>query len=107
MISSLFRDEGGATLSAELVLVLTIVVLGIIVGLSEVAVAVNTELNDVSNAIGALDQSYFLTAFCTLSPKNINLTAGSRFTDTQDDCDGSKNASCDLVCGPPPADSCG
>lgn len=115
MLSRLLLDDSGATLSAEHVLVVTITVLGLIVGLSEVAVAVNTELNDVSNAIGALDQSYFLPAFCTLSPKNINLTSGSRFTDAHDDCD--RNRTCDLVCGPsgachgpggiPGNDSCG
>ena len=43
----LFSDESGAVISAELALVLTILVLGVIVGLSEVAVAVNTELNDI------------------------------------------------------------
>ena len=63
MLRQLFNDEGGAIISAELVLVLTILVIGVIVGLSEVAVAVNTELNDVSNAIGSLDQSFFFTGF--------------------------------------------
>ncbi len=105
MFARLWSDEQGAVISAELALVLTILVLGVLVGLSEVAVAVNTELNDVSNAVGALDQSYFFTAFCTLSPKNINLRAPSRFTDGHDDCD--KNLTCDLVCGPPQSDTCG
>ena len=69
MLNTLFRDEAGAVISAELVLVLTILVIGVIVGLSEVAVAVNTELNDVSNAIGALDQSYFFTGFHAVEDK--------------------------------------
>ena len=38
------NDEAGVIISAELVLVLTIGVLAMIVGLSEVAVAINTEL---------------------------------------------------------------
>jgi Flp pilus assembly pilin Flp len=115
MFACLLRDERGAVLSAELVLVLSILVLGVIVGLSEVAVAVNTELNDVSNAIGALDQSYFFTGFRNFEPKCPSHVAGSRFTDLHDDCD--KNVSCDLVCGPanakfgigglPDADTCG
>lgn len=42
---------------------LTVVVLAMIVGLSEVAISVNTELNDVSNTIGALNQSYAYTGF--------------------------------------------
>ncbi len=110
MLKQLFCDESGAVISAELVLVLTILVIGVIVGLSEVAVAVNTELNDVSNAIGALDQSYFFTGFKGLGAAGGNLklkslTVGSRYTDLHDDCD--KNDSCDLVCGPPAIDTCG
>lgn len=109
MWKSLYRDDSGAVLSAELILILTILVIGVIVGLSEVAVAVNTELNDISNAIGALDQSYFFTGFkgtdATGAGKLKSIVAGSRFTDAHDDCD--KNWSCDLVCGPPVADTCG
>ncbi len=102
----LFSDESGAVISAELALVLTILVLGVIVGLSEVAVAVNTELNDISNAIGALDQTYYFTGFRkTNDGKATSVYAGSRFTDGHDDCD--KNTTCDLVCGPPSNDTCG
>ncbi len=101
----LFNDQSGAVISAELALVLTILVLGVIVGLSEVAVAVNTELNDISNAIGALDQTYYYTGFKQLDKKNTSIYAGSRFTDGHDDCD--KNTTCDLVCGPPAGDTCG
>lgn len=96
MFQRFWTDDAGAILSAELALILTIVVLGVIVGLSEVAVAVNTELNDLSNAIGAMDQSYFLTGFKkTVDGKNTSFYAGSKFTDFHDDCD--KNATCDLV----------
>jgi len=105
LFASLWKDEAGAVISAELALVLSILVLGVIVGLSEVAVAVNTELNDISNAVGALDQSYFTAPFCNFQGKNMNFTAGNRFTDRHDDCD--KNQTCDLVCGPPMNDTCG
>jgi hypothetical protein len=106
MLHKLYCDDGGAVISAELVLVLSIVVLGVIVGLSEVAIAVNTELNDISNALGALDQSYFVSGFKKTSDgKNSAFYAGSRWTDAHDDCD--KNQSCDLVCGPPYYDTCG
>lgn len=105
MFLQLWRDDGGAVISAELVLVLTILVIGVIVGLSEVAVAINTELNDISNAIGALDQSFFYGGFHAFDGKLKSATGGSRFTDAHDDCD--KNTSCDLVCGPPIVDTCG
>lgn len=108
MLRKLWNDECGAVISAELVLVLTILVIGVIVGLSEVAVAVNTELNDISNAIGSLDQSFAFTGFKADGGAGLKLKSvvnGSRFTDAHDDCD--KNQSCDLVCGPPANDTCG
>lgn len=98
MMHRLFNDEAGFVISAELVLVLTIAVLAMIVGLSEVAVAVNTELNDVSNAIGALNQSYCFSGFkASCNGKTKSYVAGSSFQDAYDDCD--LNTSCDLVTG--------
>jgi Flp pilus assembly pilin Flp len=96
-LKKLYQDERGVIISAELVLVLTIVVLGVIVGLSEVAKAINTELNDISNAIGALDQSFGFTGFHSWKGKAIAFTSGTTFIDTPDDCD--FNTSCDIVCG--------
>lgn len=97
MLMKLFCDEQGVIVSAELALVLTLVVIGVIVGLSEVAVAVNTELNDISNAIGALDQSYGFTGFHARDGKRKSFAAGTTFRDRVDDCD--LNHSCDIVCG--------
>ena len=101
MLKQLWNDEVGFVISAELVLVLTIGVLAMIVGLSEVAVAVNTELNDISNAIGALNQSYCYTGFSGTDSKNSSKEKsnffGSQYRDRLDDCD--TNDSCDLVCG--------
>ncbi len=98
MFKTLWQDEAGFVISAELVLVLTVAVLAILVGLSEVAVAVNTELNDVSNAIGALNQSYAFTGFKAESGYKLkSYVAGSSYTDETDDCD--LNGSCELVCG--------
>ncbi len=53
-----WRDETGFLVSAELVLVATLLVLGLVVGLHAVARAVVGELNDLAGAIEALDQSY-------------------------------------------------
>ena len=96
MLKNLWNDESGVIISAELALVLTIAVLAMVVGLSEVAVAVNTELNDISNAIGALNQSYFYTGFTgTGGGKSKSGVAGSRWDDAHDDCD--TNTTCDLI----------
>ncbi len=97
---NLWNDEAGFVISAELTLVLTIGVLAMIVGLSEVAVAVNTELNDISNAIGSLNQTYIFSGFkgSDSSTSKIKSTyAGSQYNDKVDDCDA--NTSCDVVCG--------
>ena len=98
MLMKLWNDEAGLIVSAELALVLTIGVLAMVVGLSEVAVAVNTELNDISNAIGALNQSYSYTGFVAKNGDKVkSFVAGSSFSDATDDCD--RNTSCDLVGG--------
>jgi Flp pilus assembly pilin Flp len=97
MLRKLMNDESGVILSAELILVLTLAVLAMVVGLSEVAIAINTELNDLSNAFGALNQSYAFSGFHKILPKWTSSVAGSTFIDFIDDCD--FNSSCDLVCG--------
>jgi Flp pilus assembly pilin Flp len=101
MISKFLHDEAGAIVSIEIILIITIAVLALIVGWAEIAVAVNTELNDISNAVGALNQSFAFTGFHDNiqfgGNKNISVYAGSFFNDRIDDCD--LNLSCDLVCG--------
>ena len=52
----LFNDESGYIMSAELVLIGTIVTLSLVVGLSEISFAVNNELHDVANAYNALSE---------------------------------------------------
>ena len=98
MLKSLWNDETGVIISAELVLVLTIAVLSMVVGLSEVAVSINTELNDISNAFGALNQSYAYKVFLSSSNGKLkSLVACGSFTVSLDDCD--TNTSCDVVTG--------
>jgi Flp pilus assembly pilin Flp len=100
MLRQLFNDESGMIISAELVLVLTICVLGVIVGLSHVVMAVNEELSDVAQAIGSLDQSYTYTGYtcCKKNGVATSATPGSYFIDKPDDCDCS--TSCDLIVTP-------
>ena len=98
MFMKLWNDESGVIISAELVLVLSIAVLSMIVGLAEVASAVNTELNDVANAIGALNQSFSVTGFGSTTLTKVKAyTFGSGWTDTIDDCD--TDTTCDIVQG--------
>ena len=91
-MKNLWNNEAGFVISAELVLVLTIAVLGTIVGLSHVVMAVNQELTDAAQAIGSLNQSFRFTGFkCCPCPGGLpsSATAGSAFNDLVDLCDNS------------------
>ena len=86
---ALINDEAGFIVSAELVLVATIAVLAMVVGLSEVALNVNNELEDVGSAFGALNQTYVLKG--TLG--HGGYSSGTEFRDNIDHCD----KACDVV----------
>ncbi len=99
MLRQLLNDEAGFIVSAELVLVATILVIGLIVGLSEVQHAVNSELNDVAEAIGCLNQSYSFSGFHKTDGNDVHaFTRGSSFADLVDDCDDNQ---CDIACDAP------
>ena len=53
-----WNDDSGVVVSAELVLILTIAVLGVVVGLAEFRTAVVAEFGDLSAAFSHLNQSY-------------------------------------------------
>jgi len=58
----LWNDEFGVILSAEVVVLGTVGVLGLTTGLSMVSKSVNSELQDLAFAMRSLDQSYELPA---------------------------------------------
>lgn len=76
LLRKFWRDEQGAVVSAELVTVGTVAVLGTTVGLSTVATAINEEMTDFAKAIRSLDQSYSFRGFTSCRAS----TAGSCFT---------------------------
>ena len=84
MLKKFWNDEAGAIISAELAIVLTIVVIGMVTGLSSLRDAVITELADVGSAIASLDQSYTVSGATSHSAS----TSNSGFADTTDFCDG-------------------
>jgi len=83
-LNQLINDEAGFIVSAELVLISTIAVLGLVVGLSEVALNVNNELEDVGSAFASIHQSY--QTKCTSG--HGGQFWGSSFWDQADYCDG-------------------
>lgn len=83
LFAALINDEAGFIISAELVLVSTIAVLGMIVGLSEVALNVNNELEDIGSAFGAVNQTYYYQGV----KGHQGYTSGTQFRDNIDHCD--------------------
>ena len=90
MLMNFWKEEQGAIISAELILVLTVATLAMVVGLSQVATAVSGELDDLAAALGALDQSYKVGGHegCCAT------TSGSNWCDAEDKCDCTALVSC-------------
>ncbi len=97
MLVALWKDEDGVILSAELVLIGTILIVGMVVGLVELQSAVVAELSDLGDALGNLDQSYQVPGitsykFCGHVKAS---TAGTSFFDQVDYCDCNAVITCD------------
>ncbi len=78
-----WSDDAGFVVSAELILVATVAVIGLLVGLAAVRDGVVSELSDVAGAIQDVNQSYSIDG---VVGHNAN-TAGFNFLDGTDECD--------------------
>lgn len=78
-IMKFVRDEHGAIVSAELIIILTVVVLALVVGWNAVAAALVGELTDIAGAFGSLNQSY---SFRGVSAQDHASCSGSGFVDS-------------------------
>lgn len=94
VLTQLWRDDSGFIISAELVLVATILVIGMIVGLATLRDQVVQELGDVGAAISQIVQSYSWSGITG----HTSSVAGSFQVDTTDFCDESP---VDPAGGPP------
>jgi len=83
MMSQLWKDEAAFVVSADLVLVSCILVLGLMVGLVSLRDQIVQELGDVGQAIAVLQQSY---SWSGITGHTASL-AGSRIIDASDFCD--------------------
>ena len=83
MLNRLWNDQAGFVVSAELVLIATILVIGLIVGWATVRDQVLQELGDVAAAISQFNQSYSWSAVTG----HTSSVAGTYFDDTADFCD--------------------
>lgn len=59
-LQNFLKDENGAVISAELVIVLTVLTIGLVTGLTELRNSLLMELMNVSTSISSLNQSYFI-----------------------------------------------
>ena len=102
----LWNDQDGAIVSAEIMLVTTILVLGTIVGLKSVRDSIVSELADVAGAISSTSQSFCYSGVCG----HAGSTDGAHFQDQLDFCDAAgmsnaQNSKCVNVCACPKGES--
>ena len=83
LFTKLIHDEAGFIVSSELVLVATVGVLAMVVGLSEVALNVNNELEDIGSAFGSMNQTFVQKGVLG----HQGYSAGTEFKDNADHCD--------------------
>lgn len=108
-IRSRRRSQAGFIVTIELLLLATILVIGLIVGMTNVRDSVLAELSDVSESIGALNQGYQITAVANAA--GTAATAGSAWADAPDTNGlkpidtGSGNSTSELVFTPAPTGS--
>ena len=87
MIRGLWQDETGGTLTTEVMLLVTVLVIGLIVGAKSFRDAAATEWADYAQAIANWDQSYNIP---DTDPSAVD--NGSGFVDARDFCDDGVNA---------------
>jgi len=103
MLKRLWNEEVGAIVSAEIMLVASILVIGVIVGLKSVRDSVVTELADVAQAISNVNQSYSYSG----TSGHHAYTAGGAFVDLSDFCDTAdatfvgQQSKCVAICSAP------
>ena len=79
-LTRFWNDDAGFIVSAELLFLYTIAVLGLLTGMVAIRNAVIHEMVDVADSIGALDQSYTFVGLQGCGGNNK--TAGSAFDNT-------------------------
>ena len=89
MLKKLWKDEAGFIVSAELILIATIAVIGLIVGLAAVRDGITSELSDVAGAMQDVNQSYTYNGVLGHSAE----VAGSNYIDALDFCDDAEGVS--------------
>jgi Flp pilus assembly pilin Flp len=83
MFLRLWKEETGAILSAEVMLVASILVVGVIAGLASLRDSIVTELADVAQAVANVNQSFSFSGVAG----HHTFAGGGSFEDNIDFCD--------------------
>lgn len=83
LLKRLWNDEAGFVVSSELVLIATLLVIGLVVGLTSLRNQVVQELADTGAAIGMISQGFQYTG---VKKTNVADTDGSGWDDRLDMC---------------------
>jgi hypothetical protein len=76
------RKQEGFIVTVELLFIVTILVIGLVVGWVQIRNATIAEMADTAEAIGAIDQGYSFPG--TADPVALAFTQGSEFVDAAD-----------------------
>ena len=100
----LWQEEAGAVIGAELAVMLTLLVIGVIGAWSGLRDAIAEELTEVALAIDALDQSYHVTIPIGYRTHDGQLSGGAAGWVFKDDGPPAQACRTNAVCaGQPPA----
>ena len=77
------KKTAGFIVISELLIISSILVIGLIIGIVVIRNSMNSEMSDVAQAIGNLDQSYAFSGIATGNGSAV--VAGSAFFDERDD----------------------
>jgi len=80
LVNELWYDENGAAISAELVAVSTVGVLGAVAGMDVMTQAVNAEFVDLAQAIRSLNQNYSIGGYSKSSSVTTSNGSASAMT---------------------------
>ncbi len=91
LLRTLWHDQHGVVQAAEMVLIATVVLLGVMVGMASWRDGINNEMADVAQALDDFDQSYTVAPLVFVLPGpggGLTITIGPfGFLDTDDFCD--------------------
>lgn len=104
----LWTEDCAAIIAAEMLLIMSILVIGVIVGLAAVRDSIVTELADVAQAIANVNQSFSFSGVAG----HHTFSGGGAFHDNADFCDRADitgdwgNSKCVTICSNPATPEC-